>query len=361
MRAKVVFRKDIGKFVLDYSDPITGRRTKKTFPHKAAADLALKAVSVSQVEHKHFNVKDEKPVLFTDMLDKYLVWSRANKRSWKTDVCLLASFREQWGSRLMNEITPHMVETYKAERRVAVSAHTVNHELTALAGVFNRAADGTICEPDERFVGTNPCRNVKRYALPKFPIERYLSGDEETRLLKACADMKTDNKQASHLWHIVEVGLNTGLRRAELLGLAWDDVDYKANILRVKDSKSEGKGKRTIPLNDRLKAALEDLWLARQMAPDPKSAWVFDKGGKPFVEVKRGFKSACRAAGVANFRFHDLRHTFASKLVGQGVPLLEVSQLLGHTSLDMTMRYAHLSPDHLKRAVQKLDPAQVLS
>jgi len=369
MRAKVKFRVDIQKWILDFTDPITNRRKKKTYPSKGAAELALKAVSVAQVEHKHFEVKDLTPILLGECIDAYVERAKTKKRSWALDALLLRFFKANWADKILSEVTRGMVETYMVERKgipnqrtgKTISDNTVNKELAALSCVFARAKEGVL-PGIAQYMGENPVRIVKKFKLAKFPVERWLTVEEEARLLQACRALRTDDarrgtmREVPHLWHVVEVALNTGFRREEVLSLTWDAIDYKNAIIRLQDVKDPTKELRTVPLNRRLTEALEDLWQDRGMSQGPKVDWVFHKpDGERFLDVKRSFHTAMRMAGITRFRFHDLRHTFASRLVMAGVPLFEVMKLMGHTSMDMTMRYAHLAPKTLKDAVAKLD------
>ena len=170
---------------------------------------------------------------------------------------------------------------------------------------------------------------------------RYLSGEAEAeQLLQAC-----DNS----LRPIVLAALHTGMRKGELLGLTWDAVDLANGCIRLKQTKS-GKA-RALPFN-------ETLWtLFSTQRTRPDVPWVFhDAAGTPRRDIQYLFSVACKGAGLTDFHFHDLRHTFASWLMMRGVPLATVSKLLGHASPTMTLRYAHLSPKHLTSAVRVLDP-----
>jgi integrase len=168
---------------------------------------------------------------------------------------------------------------------------------------------------------------------------RFLTDAEVESLIKACSP---------HLRPIVEVALLTGMRRGELLGLKWEQI--RNDYIYLTDTKS-GKA-RQIPINDRLAEVFKDVRREKQL----KSPYVFcDSQGRRFFEVKRSFASACRRTGLEDFRFHDLRHTFASHLVMKGASIKAVQELLGHADLKMTMRYAHLSQTHLKEAVAMLN------
>jgi integrase len=139
------------------------------------------------------------------------------------------------------------------------------------------------------------------------------------------------------------------LRKGELLGLTWDMVDMTHGFIRLKQTKN-GKA-RALPFNETLWTLFSRL-RTRQDVP-----WVFhDAAGHRWNDIRHPFEAACGAAGLNDFHFHDLRHTFASWLMMRGVPLATVSNLLGHTS--PTIRYAHLPPKHLTSAVRVLDPIQ---
>ena len=133
-----------------------------------------------------------------------------------------------------------------------------------------------------------------------------------------------------------------------MLSLKWEQI--RNGFIYLTETKS-GKA-RQIPINDRLAGVLKGVRRGNQL----KSPYVFcDSQGRRFNDVKRSFASACRRAGIEAFRFHDLRHTFASHLVMKGIGLKAVQELLGHADLTMTMRYAHLSQGHLQAAVSALN------
>jgi integrase len=180
---------------------------------------------------------------------------------------------------------------------------------------------------------------IKKYQEPDGRL-RYLSGSEEAeRLLRSCEEA---------LRPIVLTAIHTGMRKGELLGLTWDQVDMTHGFIRLKQTKN-GKA-RALPLNETLWSLFSSLRTRQDVA------WVFhDPEGRRYNDVRHAFDRACEGAGMIDFHFHDLRHTFASWLVMKGVPLATVSMLLGHTSPTMTLRYAHLSPKHLTSAVRVLD------
>jgi integrase len=168
---------------------------------------------------------------------------------------------------------------------------------------------------------------------------RYLSTEEMEALLPECPP---------HLREIVEVNLLTGMRRGEVLSLKWSQI--AGDFIYLHETKTDES--RQIPIAEDLKAVFQRI-RQRQWARGIKARWVFcDDQGRHFKEVKRSFASACKRAGIADFRFHDLRHTFASHYVMRGGSIKGLQKILGHKDIQMTMRYAHLSKEFAKEEIQ---------
>ena len=169
---------------------------------------------------------------------------------------------------------------------------------------------------------------------------RFLAIEECQTLINCCPP---------HLKPIVQVALHTGMRKSEILNLRWEQVDLVHRFVLL-DMTKNGE-RREIPIDT-------TLWnMLNEMPHSIESNYVFTglKTGVPYKSVKKSFCAALKKAGISNFRFHDLRHTFASHLVMAGVDLTSVKELLGHTSLTMTLRYAHLAPSHKVKALDVLD------
>jgi integrase len=188
---------------------------------------------------------------------------------------------------------------------------------------------------------------VKLARLDQSGVVRYLSGGEENRLRKALDDRAT---YADHLKPIVLLALNTGMRRGELFSLAWESVDMGQASLAVTGSTAKSGKTRHIPLNAEALAVLKS-W---HKHTDGAGLIFKSHTGERFDNIKKSFATTLRAANIQNFRFHDTRHSFASKLVMAGVDLNTVRELLGHADIKMTLRYAHLAPEHKAAAVAKL-------
>lgn len=210
-----------------------------------------------------------------------------------------------------------------------------NKTLNVLKHMFTKAVDWEMVEPEV----LKRIRKVK--LLPENKRLRYLSKQECQDLIKSCDP---------HLKPIVITALNTGMRKSEILNLQWvKNVDLKHNFILLERTKNGGR--KEIPINDTLRNTLRDI--PRRL--DVPYVFFDSKTGKPYQDVKRSFATALRRAKIQDFHFHDLRHTFASRLVMAGIDITTVKALLGHKDIKMTLRYAHLAPSHMVNAVNVLD------
>jgi len=183
----------------------------------------------------------------------------------------------------------------------------------------------------------NPVRGVR--FLPENNRRLRFLAPDEIRSLIDCSP--------SYLKPIVITALNTGMRKGEILALTWDDVDFRRGQILVRHSKN-GES-RILEMNSLLSETL------RQTRKRPQFPQVFlGRNGRPAKSIRSAFKNACLRAGISDFRFHDLRHTFASHLVMNGTSITTVKELLGHKTLQMTLRYSHLSQSHKKDAVESV-------
>ena len=259
----------------------------------------------------------------------YLDYSKTNKRSWTRDRTSIGSLKAFFNGKYLYEITPLLIERYKKKRIDEVSPVTLNRELACLKHMFTKAIEW-------EKVDYNPVKRVKLLREDNARL-RYLTCDEVQRLYENCAD---------HLKPIVLAALYTGMRQGEILKLKWEDVDLEQKIIFVKNTKNNEV--REIPLNNLLTSTLKNIKF--------RSPYVFcDKDGRPYGSVRKSFENALKKAAIQDFCFHDLRHTFASHLVMSGVDLMTVKELLGHKTIKMTLRYAHLSPSHKRRAIESLE------
>jgi len=322
-----VFKKGSNWFV-DYRDNRKRRVRKKIGPNKKLAESALAKIKTEIAENRYLDKRKESKMDFEELCLKYIDYARINKRSWRRDQISLKNMAKYFGKALIDSINADSLESYKRRRLEHVSKATTNRELACLRYMFNKAIEWDLVE-------TNPMRKVKLFRENNQRI-RYLDSEEIRKLYADCS---------AHLKPIVMTALLTGMRKGEILKLRWEDVDLVRRIIYVTNTKN---GEiREIPINDQLYNSLKTM--------EHKSQFIFTKDeGKPYIDIDTGFKAALRRTNIDNFRFHDLRHTYASHLVMSGVDLVTVKELLGHKTMKMTLRYAHLSASHKMKAVQSL-------
>jgi integrase len=291
-----------------------------------ARDAALKRLR-GEVEDK-----PAAPTLARFLRDTYEPWLAVHRKGAEKETYRLRAF--PWQSTRLDEITVAAVERWRTVRLSEGRApKTVDRDLAPLRAALNRAVKWDIIE-------TNPLERLEPLQAPSNAVVRYLAVDEEQRLYTAL--------QRSEPWlrTLVPVLLNTGLRRGEALALRWGDVDLAQRRLTVRASTAKTGTARHIPLNQ---TAYQALTAQRGDAEPLPGVLVWGQR-----EFRRSWASLLRRAKVENFRVHDCRHHFASRLVQAGVGLNEVRELLGHSDLRMTLRYAHLAPENLADAVNRI-------
>ena len=327
---------------IDYYDP-QGKRVMKCFPKKVDAEAYLGKVMAAKREgryHDVFDVRQETQVVFDELAARYEENFKEQRsfKGFKSHV--IRDLKEVFGGRRLSRITYLDLETYRNRRKTTPTKAgkprtdaSVNRDMAILGHMLSKAVEWG-------FLETSPFKKGKRLMFKENNHRlRFLSETEIAALLQACPP---------HLKPIVQTALLTGMRRGELLSLKWEQI--RSGFIYLTETKS-GKP-RQIPINDLLSEVFKEVRRGNQL----KSPYVFcDPQGKRFNEVKRSFPSACRRAGIEDFRFRDLRHTFASRLVMKGASLKAVQELLGHADLTMTLRYAHLSQKHLRDSVNLLN------
>lgn len=275
------------------------------------------------------------PMTFGEAIEQYLK-TKARKKSLAFDKLYLGQLKATFGADTpLADITAARISTWKAEKLSAVNPRTkepyaaasINRPLAALRHLLQLA--------HEEWGALTAVPKIRLEKEPEGRI-RWLEPDEEARLLAACA--KSRNQE---LVKIVTVALETGLRRGELLGLTWDRVDLSRGVIRLEHTKS-GK-RREVPMRQAVYDILAGMPGARE--------------GRMFHtrSIRTAFENAVAEAKLEGFRLHDTRHHFASWWVMRGGSLQALKEVLGHASLTMTMRYAHLAPEHLRSEVAKTE------
>lgn len=289
---------------------------------------------------------------FGEAIDRYfetILSPRGKDKVRAKDIYVLDKLRAHFGAEtLLDTITSADIAKYRDDlvTKHGLKPSTANREISYMRAILNRAAN-------DWNISTAPFR-VKMFREPPGRV-RWLTPDEEKRLLDECS---------SHLRPIVTFLMDTGCRKDEALKLTWRDVTFERGRARIrieadraKNATATGKAvpKRTTRLLRRL-AKIHPKGTDHVFLFVPKTK----KSGKPrpprpLGNIQIGFKAACRRAKIEDFNIHDLRHHYASRLVQRGVPLQRVQRLLGHKSMRMTERYAHLAPSDLDDAVAVLD------
>jgi integrase len=272
--------------------------------------------------------------------ETYLPWAKANKRTWRNDEIIANQWVEIFSSKCLRDVSPLAIEKWKRERAQSMtrrgttrSPASVNMELAVLSRIFTLAVE-------LEQAASNPCRKVRKLRVDN-QRNRYLSEDEETRLMAQLIGRR------KHLHSLVSLALGTGMRRGELLNLSWHRVDFLRGVIHVVNTKTARD--RIIPMSHKVREVLVT------QRKDQKGDLVFTsrrKKGSGLVDVKKAFVAACRDAGIFDFHFHDLRHTFATRLGDAGCSATTIARLLGHSNIQMTMRYTHATDDSLRTAVE---------
>ncbi len=287
--------------------------------------------------------KKKRDYPFDDAKEDFLAWAQANKRP-KTAAGYESCMNNLAGSfagKMLSDIHPFLIEKYKQKRLADGAKVSVNRELSRLRTMFN------LMIAWKKFEGENPARRFARAPESRGRI-RYLTEPEEKQLLEAAREP---------LRSVIILGIHTGLRvQSEGLSLTWDNVNFAQKSITVEDHFAKNGETRTVPLNSVALAALKGL-KARVPGPEVFMTRGRNKSGewKPYHSFRTAFEAARDRAKLSeDITPHVLRHTFASRLVMRGADLRTVQELGGWKSLAMVQRYAHLSQEHKRQAIELL-------
>jgi integrase len=328
-----------------YTLMVNGHQERKVSSAWGTEAEALEALAKRQREVGAGRLERSERTL-GELAEEYLAYKRDHgKRSLKDDERIVrARLLPAFGAGLpVHRLTAAAIAQYEKARMAApvvpggrkLSAHTVRNELGVLRHCLRLARRWGYLDV------------VPEVVLPKMPRGRlrFLDADEIGRLLETCQASRNRFLSA-----VVVLALHTGMRKSELLGLEWERVDLSSARIRLDRTKSDEP--RGVPIN----RAVYEALIALEPDPDRRHGRVFPSGNdRRGSQIRTAFEVALTRAGITGFRFHDLRHTAASHLVMRGASLKDVQEILGHADLRMTNRYAHLSPAHLRGAVERLE------
>ena len=339
-----------GRWQWSFLDP-NGKYRRHITRTKGEARAYLEKVHTLIREGRFMDRRKEVKTTIDEAVERFLEWGSANLRpsTSKSDhritkLWLASPFLR---GKVLDKISAGDIERYRQVRLKDLSHHgdreqtrlvskrEVDLEISRLKRLFNLAMDWGLCEK-------NPAARVRLFH-EEVKRTRYLTQEEEERLLDVAG---------LYLKRVILFALHTGMRRAEILGLRWQDVDFRNAVATIPATRAKGRRDRYVPLNTVAIGIIRE-----HPQPVDGSELIFgNTNGRYQENLERLWRLALAAAEVENFRFHDLRHTYASRLVMDGVDLPVLRELLGHQDFAMTLRYAHLAPSRLKEAVSRLEP-----
>jgi site-specific recombinase XerD len=337
---------------------------------KKAGEVANgKDVQQLKIEARAKAKSDKVSTLGEFLAHKYGPWVSTERKTGLATLKRIKSNFEFLNSKYMEDFTPWVIDKWRSEqRKTGKNPTTINRDVVALKSALSKAVEWGILE-------AHPLSKVKPLEIDNHHRTRWLTEDEEKRLRETLDQREQQYREArasgnewrrdrrysempdlsfrysDHIKPMTLVTLNTGMRRGELFQLPWDSVNFQTNLIKVNGQTSKSGKTRHIPLNAESKSVLES-W--KKQSIDTAGLVFPGKDGNPFDNVKRAWAAVLEKAKITDFRWHDMRHHFASKLVMAGVDLYTVAELLGHQSIEVTKRYSHLAPEHLEKAVAKL-------
>jgi site-specific recombinase XerD len=303
---------------------------------------------------------------------QYRDWVLTERKSGAATLARIEGKFVDWYDRPLDQINTWLVTNWRS-KRIRAGAHkaTVNRDISALKALMSKAIEWDV-------IDEHPLRDLKPLREDKTGKTRFLSKSEESRLRNAL-DTRQNRQRAQrrayrqwqlergrdllpsldqsaftdHIKPIVIIALNTGLRRGEIFNLQLGDIDLTHRLLTVRGEEAKSGHTRTIPLNSEALRAVE-TWLEESDSTDSTYVFPSPKTGRGLVTIKTAWRDLLKLANLKDFRFHDLRHTFASNLAMKGADLYSIKELLGHADVTTTQRYAHLAPEHRSKVVELL-------
>jgi integrase len=317
-----VFKKN-KQWWIDYY--VNGRRVRKPVSKiKAEAEKVL-AKTQSDIVHKRYALPKDKKMKFADFAEKYIAeYSKISKRSYRSDISLLKNLMAGFGDFYLDEITDYDCERHKRKRinqktrkgDKQVATTSINRELGLLRNILNRAVTWG-------YLSFNPIKKIEFFK--EEPKERILTRGEMSKLLAIARPPLKD---------IVQVALNTGMRKREILDLEWTQVNIEERFVTLKKTKS--RKIRRVPLNK----VMVKLF-SRLHTENGTNKFVFPNPGTgiPYTCIHTTWKNLLRKVGLEDVRFHDLRHCFATYALLKGGDLISLKETLGHSDISTTSRY----------------------
>jgi integrase len=314
---------------------IKGARTKA---HALKAEATIR----TQIFEKRYGLVERPECRFDKFVDASFLPTKKLKKSYGSIDSICKPLKEFFGKHFIAEVDTEMIERY---RQVRINQRTrlgrnrsqlrVNKEMQVLSSIFTLALE-------KRLIASRPRTTMFRVSGERI---RYLTSDEETRLFEVLDDCEW-------LKSIVVIALHTGMRRGEICGLQWFDLNFDRGLINVRNTKN-GKD-RLIPMNATVRTLLENQ--------AKSSSYVFPspRTGERLVEIKWAFGKSLKAAKINDLRFHDLRHTAATRMGDAGADAFTLAAIFGWSDIRMAMRYTYAMEDAKRRAVESIAQNQSL-
>jgi integrase len=317
-----------------------------TFERLTDARKWVQQTEVAIREGRHFRTSEAKKHTLAEAIDRYLKNILPKKpKSFYDQKLQLCWWKKTIGDHVLAQINSSLIAEYRDKLASGVTVRgksrasaTVNRYLAALSHLF------TIAVKEWGWVEENPLRKVSKMKEPRGRV-RFLSDVEREKLLAAAQE------SANHyLYLIIVLCLSTGARRMEIIGLSWQNVDLNRNVIILHETKNNER--RVLPIAGHALELFKQHAKVRRI--DTDLVFPAHNPKKP-MDIRTPWETALKKAQIEDFRFHDLRHSAASYLAMNGASLAEIAEVLGHKTLQMVKRYAHLSEAHTAKVVAKMN------
>ncbi len=292
-------------------------------------------------EGRHFKTAESKKHTFADLVDRYIKAElpNYNEKEQAERKSKLLWWKDKLGVYLLADITPPLIVECRDSLGETRAPATVVRYIAALSHVY------TVAVNEWQWVQDNPAKKVKKPTEPDGRV-RFLEDDERAKLLTACKESSND-----WLYLCVILALSSGMRQAELMGLKWQDVNLKDGFLIL--HKTKNGTRRRVPLAGHGLELLREHGKIRRL--DTPLLFPSNNNPQKPINLRSAFEYALERAEINDFHLHDLRHCTASYLAMNGASLAEIAEVLGHKTLNMVKRYAHLSDGHVSNVVASMN------
>jgi integrase len=318
---------------------------RATFERLTDARKWSKQTESAIMEGRHFKTTEARRHTLAEMADRYFKWLESSPTKLRDRGHHIRWWKEQLGNYALSDVTPALIAEYRDKLAATPvpggrprSPASVKRYLAYLSHAFSMAVK------EWGWIDDNPCRKVTKPTEPRGRV-RFLSDEERDRLLMACRESSNPD-----LYAAVVLALSTGARKMEIMGLRWPQVDLSRGVITLEETKNGER--RVLPLAGAALLIMRERKKVRHIATD----LVFPGHNihKP-TDLRAPWEAALKAAEIADFRWHDLRHSTVSYLAMSGASLAEIAEVLGHKTLSMVKRYSHLSESHVAGVVARMN------